>query len=1720
DDAGIRAKLTELGRFPVKAAEVAAQHAAVEDARPALDDRGATASSEHWVSADASGRTPAEAAAYERGRGLLGEVLDRHLGRTDWDPHSPEAVHAVESWARRMLGLSIGETKDRPEAAEVRNFIEEHFAEAPPEGARPTQVLDHAALETRLAEMFGDGPRHIDALSHGDAGISGGGEHAAPDTVSFADTRPPEVRPRGDLAQHTEQAHLEWTKDGRNIQTLDIQRVSYEQHFERFPVEDYPRGADSPEARAATHEAALKLVDVLHQREVEALHQWFEGANVKDTYLARAGRTATAVMLADGTLHASTSLKEIAGEQASRRLPNDQPLRTDLPRTKNAADAALPPNHEAVRAAIDSIPADMQSQFRARCGEPSTLSSIARSIEPAYRDAWVRDAGARSFDELTSDQQAAYRQDFASELARKLNGGQIASHYATGIETGREQFPCATDDLLIDHFGLHSDYVDRISGLSHIDEAHGVISLVPPDDPLRGPSEMLASAHPDWLVVAMHGEHSGTNFAGVFGEERLSHVEVARLVKSIVDGHDGLQGRSKIVVLSCDAGVDHRALPTAVDPPSRAPTSFARELARRMGTDVLAPKDKVWVSDSGRVAIGENPPENVGRFEPGADDFGGSDWIQSDRSGEISQPSGVNNLIGRQEGGAAGTGPEHWEKAQSGPFGTSYGGEGGGTAVPESRPPHLPDVWHGEFREAAREVLPEDFGNGSVVRVEPEGNLVRVETADGQVHYFRPEVTHDLGDVARTEPHRGTAADPHVLRVNDRVAHEQLGRAWVHGITEGLQHEAAAAHRPEPQGLIRRAVSRIANLFGSQEPAPRTESHVDTLTDARLNERRYLMREFWSADSAEAQLRARTDLAGLDRELSRAGYPVHELEQPPEHAAPHGTTESTALGDGRDHSTHDEIWHDPPWEREGRRPSLDELIPSSDEEAARWEPQIREAFARELEGHEFAGMRVRLSVADDHPVSAFRNDVTVRLDIMHPERGMVGRIVRVFHRDYDGSLYVEHVSLRMSDDMQGSGFAREWNRYLEDWYRYSGVDHIEVHAASTVGGYAWARDGYDWAPGSEHRAENVFGRLRTEMRGLAGDAEAVERWRTGDSTVDIEALGQRYGVDTPERLLHEINRQYESGQEILDRAARHPFGSADYPTPLEVSRAGWNGEHGAGATWLGKRAMLGADWKGVKPVSEGGPRFPRSAHLDSKLAGGPRHDPPGGPPGAEPPHPTGEQPHQPAPSAQEIEQRILSELAPDIQSKILEAVGPATRAIADSVMAHLQDAAHRVDQALGGDQGHARLVGEDRRVKSPESLARKYVSDALEAEIKGTPLSVDTFLGQANDIVRFSLEIPEGAYTGGRVLSVLHELGGLGYRAEDGGPIDPQQAVKNFWQAGNRFYGLNVTLREPGGHLFELQFPTDRSWAAGKLTHDLYEQVRQEQLPAVQRVDAYLKILAINREYGLPEHVPVDQNGLPAPKNRGFADWIQPSVWDEYSAGIHAEGKTFASVIAEHGLTRDDFPRAETIGLFHEPGQVLLPRDLQHGGEGPPAAEPAVQRGDPRPTENGAVEQHETGVDVRPESGGDVPVRRGEAAEPPSDLQGGGGDNSPGGSTHHLAERGGAAPDVRGGRGGAGGEQLGRTEPGAHRVLGDTRGGLVERIRARLSSLFSHEQGPDPRQAERAQIERDSYQASVRDAQRRFRDAVEADPQVRQARDEVRAAHLDEQRGRADAATH
>lgn len=259
----------------------------------------------------------------------------------------------------------------------------------------------------------------------------------------------------------------------------------------------------------------------------------------------------------------------------------------------------------------------------------------------------------------------------------------------------------------------------------------------------------------------------------------------------------------------------------------------------------------------------------------------------------------------------------------------------------------------------------------------------------------------------------------------------------------------------------------------------------------------------------------------------------------------------------------------------------------------------------------------------------------------------------------------------------------------------------------------------------------------------------------------------------------------------------------------------------------------------------------------------------------------------------------------------------AALAAADRVEGSLAQVAQRVTKTLGLGVP-MELREREFRVKPLESLTRKYLD---EASIDGR--GVTDFAASVNDALRFCFELPSGPQYSKAVDLALAGLVEAGYS------VTPS-ACKNFWRQGNRFYGLNCTLRSADGMLIELQFHTPASLEAWLTTHEDYEIVRRPSNSPERRVDALLKMLAANRARGLPEALPAELDLRFAPKDATFTKWVSQNsgVWHEYLAWLTREGKDFAGVVRELGLARRDFPVAPEVVRELEQGFVELLRDL------------------------------------------------------------------------------------------------------------------------------------------------------------------------------------------------
>jgi hypothetical protein len=170
---------------------------------------------------------------------------------------------------------------------------------------------------------------------------------------------------------------------------------------------------------------------------------------------------------------------------------------------------------------------------------------------------------------------------------------------------------------------------------------------------------------------------------------------------------------------------------------------------------------------------------------------------------------------------------------------------------------------------------------------------------------------------------------------------------------------------------------------------------------------------------------------------------------------------------------------------------------------------------------------------------------TVNGALLTAQNRNVGDLQRVLSIDQHGVLKVTHSRMFLHKDAQNTGFATALNTHAEDVYRAANVRDIKLQAVQ-VGGYAWARAGFELAVGSGTPEQQLFRRASAATR-------MVERAFNDQriTTAEYEALLPRL------------------------------LAPATTPTKTTLSST----QHFLELGELGKRILMGSNWDGVKHLS-------------------------------------------------------------------------------------------------------------------------------------------------------------------------------------------------------------------------------------------------------------------------------------------------------------------------------------------------------------------------------------------------------------------------------------------------------------------------------------------------------------------------------------------------------
>lgn len=195
-----------------------------------------------------------------------------------------------------------------------------------------------------------------------------------------------------------------------------------------------------------------------------------------------------------------------------------------------------------------------------------------------------------------------------------------------------------------------------------------------------------------------------------------------------------------------------------------------------------------------------------------------------------------------------------------------------------------------------------------------------------------------------------------------------------------------------------------------------------------------------------------------------------------------------------------------------------------------------------------------------------RGAVQVSGSINDENGNQIGEFQRVFYRGREtGELEVSHEYMKIYDeDDQGTGFAKTFNANAEDYYISHGINTIRIHAALDGGGYAWAKQGFDWADPSH----DSMGSALSRMTAIA------------DGSPVRTSVGSDWTTYTPSPA------ESRQARRLVDRAALS-IDDPDYPTPYEFAMLGYVPGDSA---WVGQAVMRGADWMGTKTLTPQGRR--------------------------------------------------------------------------------------------------------------------------------------------------------------------------------------------------------------------------------------------------------------------------------------------------------------------------------------------------------------------------------------------------------------------------------------------------------------------------------------------------------------------------------------------------
>ena len=135
------------------------------------------------------------------------------------------------------------------------------------------------------------------------------------------------------------------------------------------------------------------------------------------------------------------------------------------------------------------------------------------------------------------------------------------------------------------------------------------------------------------------------------------------------------------------------------------------------------------------------------------------------------------------------------------------------------------------------------------------------------------------------------------------------------------------------------------------------------------------------------------------------------------------------------------------------------------------------------------------------------------------------------------------------------------------------------------------------------------------------------------------------------------------------------------------------------------------------------------------------------------------------------------------------------------------------------------MEGLEFRLKATKGLAKKI------SNYMNQGLTLEQAVAKVKDSLRYTMSLDEEQYVMG-LFAALKSLENKGHGIAE---------IKNYWDDGDAYQGINVVIRHPDGFLYELQFHTPMSFEVKQANHDMYDEFQKETDPE-KRYDLFIRM--------------------------------------------------------------------------------------------------------------------------------------------------------------------------------------------------------------------------------------------------------------------------------------